>query len=206
MHRSPALTQLPRVNTIIDVGVGYGTPELYDAFPDARLILVEPSPEFHETIHTHILSQRYGALYPYAAGARSGTARLPLKGTRTSLLKRTSLTGDGSNPTAEDTCDVQIERLDTILSDEPLAPPSLLKIDTEGYELEVLAGAPRILERVDYLLTEVSVMRRFEDSYEFLDLCRYIQDSGFRLAHILSTPRNTQGLVLFADMLFERND
>ena len=30
-----------RPGTIVDVGVAYGTPELYAAFPDARLLLVE---------------------------------------------------------------------------------------------------------------------------------------------------------------------
>ena len=35
---------LPKV--VFDVGVGPGTPDLYDAFPDARLVLVEPLEEW----------------------------------------------------------------------------------------------------------------------------------------------------------------
>ena len=36
-----------RIQTLIDVGVGVGqgTPVLYEAYPDARLLLVEPNPQ-----------------------------------------------------------------------------------------------------------------------------------------------------------------
>ncbi len=35
-----------RPGTLIDVGVAHGTPELYAAFPDARLLLVEPLADY----------------------------------------------------------------------------------------------------------------------------------------------------------------
>ncbi|OKH19878.1 hypothetical protein NIES593_20265 [Hydrococcus rivularis NIES-593] len=54
-----------RPNTIIDVGVAKETPELYRAFPDSFVLLVEPLREF-ETELKHIL-KKYRGLYLIAA-------------------------------------------------------------------------------------------------------------------------------------------
>ena len=38
----PQIERLPEIDTLIDVGVGeLGTPELYDRFPNAKLVLID---------------------------------------------------------------------------------------------------------------------------------------------------------------------
>jgi len=39
-----------RPNTVIDVGVAKGTPELYEVFPNSNILLIEPLIEFKEDI------------------------------------------------------------------------------------------------------------------------------------------------------------
>ena len=42
----PQIKRLPDIDTLIDVGVGKeGTPELYNRFPKAKLILIDPIQE-----------------------------------------------------------------------------------------------------------------------------------------------------------------
>lgn len=191
------------VSTIIDVGVAYGTPELYERFPNARLVLVEPNHQFHGFIRGNLLSHRKGVLYTAAAGSSNCVTTVNLEDTKTSLLSRTALTERSVGKSAG-TAEIVVAPLDDILSDELIEPPSILKIDTEGYELEVLRGAGETLAKVDYVMAEVSVMRRFEESYSFTELLRYLERYNFRPTRILTAPVDSNGLIRFVDMLFER--
>jgi len=197
------LAELPSVHSIVDVGVGYGTPELYRWFPTAQLILIEPNPKFHETLRENVLGEREGVLYTTAAGSAEAEAELQLAGTKTSFLTRTALTALSDRNEME-SARVAIQPLDRIIEDEPLPRPALLKIDTEGYEMEVLRGAAETLARMDYVLAEVSVMKRFEQSYEFLDLCNYMAEHGFGIDYLLTANRNNQDVIPFVDILFKR--
>ena len=48
----------------------------------------------------------------------------------------------------------------------------MLKIDTQGYELEVLKGAARTLDRIDYILVETSFVPLYEGQANFRDATR----------------------------------
>src|SRR6202451_2407216 len=61
--------------TIFDVGVLYGTPELYEEFPESSILLIEPLAAFEARLQE--ICGRYKAQYVLAAaGAVPGTATL----------------------------------------------------------------------------------------------------------------------------------
>src|SRR4030088_2420680 len=61
--------------TVIDVGVAFGTPPIYDAFPHARYFLVEPVAECRPALEK--LKKRLNAEYfLVAAGAEDGEVTL----------------------------------------------------------------------------------------------------------------------------------
>ena len=47
-----------KVETVVDVGVAYGTPALYTAFPDAYFFLFEPVAEFEPHLKSILTSVR----------------------------------------------------------------------------------------------------------------------------------------------------
>ena len=55
---------------VVDVGVGNGTFDLYDAFPDASFLLIEPLKEFRPVLED--IAQRFRASYVLAAAGRAG--------------------------------------------------------------------------------------------------------------------------------------
>ena len=57
-----------RPKTVIDIGAAGGTPELMAAFPDARLVLVEPLTEFADELD-QIAQTRPSIVVQAAAGA-----------------------------------------------------------------------------------------------------------------------------------------
>ena len=192
-----------RPATVIDVGVAYGTPELYEAFPKAELLLVEPSAEFAAAIQA-ILSARQGVYVPVALGVETGERELHVEPRRpllTSLFVRRDLerTGDATVPRR-----VTVETLDRVLAAHPCPRPYGLKIDAEGAELEVIRGARETLRDSEFVIAEVSVPQRFEGGYRFAELIIELDRHGFEVCDILDIGRAPTSIVVFLDVVFQR--
>ena len=192
--------------TIIDVGVADGTPELYAAFPDAQLVLVEPVGEFFEEI-AQILTHRRGVHIPAAAGSSEGELELqvePQLTGRSSHYSRHPLerTGDTLTPRR-----VQVTTIDRIIADHAFPVPFGLKIDTEGAELEVIRGAAAALERTLFVIAEVGVLHdRFEGSYSFAQFIAAMDRAGFEVCDLLRIGRcHSSAHVSFLDLVFQRH-
>ena len=190
--------------TIIDVGVGHGTPELYAAFPDAQLILVEPLSEFFEEI-AQILARRRGVHIPAAAWSREAELELQVEPRWTEISSHYSLnplerTGDTLTPRR-----VQATTIDRIIADHTFPEPFGLKIDTEGAELEVIRGAVATLARTVFVIAEVGVLHdRFEGSYSFAQFITAMDQAGFEVCDLLRISRAAPAHVLDVDLVFQR--
>ena len=55
---------------------------------------------------------------------------------------------------------------------------NFLNIDVQGYELEVLKGAEKTLQNVDYVLTEVNVVNLYENNALVTDMDSFLQEHG----------------------------
>lgn len=187
--------------TVVDIGVGPGTPQLYAAFPDAHHFLVEPLAEFEPHLQ-EILRTYRGSYCLTAVGAEAGSAQIhvePEQPTKSSINARTALTATG---TAGETRTIPVATLDQLAQDHRLEPPFGLKIDTEGFELEVIRGASRFLEQAQFVIAEVSVSRRFEGSYDFAEFIAAMAERRFRLSDVLAAPRNRRSETMFVDAMF----
>jgi FkbM family methyltransferase len=52
--------------------------------------------------------------------------------------------------------EIDIKSLDEIMINKNLIKPIIMKIDTQGYELEVLKGSVNLLKKVKYIIVEIS--------------------------------------------------
>ncbi len=179
----------PSVETIVDVGVENGTHELYAAFLEKKFLLVEPLKEFEPGIR-EILTRYDGDYYLGAVGERSGQAEINVQPQflgRSSLRKRLPKSVSG---TTMESRMVNVSMLDSLANDYRLKKPYGLKIDAEGHELRVLEGAPQFLQDTRFIIAEVSVGPRFEDSYRCGEFIAYVEKLGFALCDILSIARS----------------
>jgi FkbM family methyltransferase len=192
--------------TLIDVGVGRGTPALYEAFPDARLILVEPLAEFEPDLE-RILAARPGRAILTAVGSAEGRRTIRVESgnrLKSSLFERTPLTATGM---VGEEREIPVTTLDQLLNENEFPAPIGLKIDTEGFELEVIEGASRLLERTLFVIAEVSVAARFEGGYTFADLVGALQQRGFAAVDLLEVSRSRRSPgARYVDVLFVRED
>lgn len=142
---------------VIDVGVHTGTPELMAAFPKAHHLLIEP-----ETAHTQLIAQAYQdiphTLLAAAASDRDGEATLTSEHRGGSEeVTHSRLDKVQGRPDSGTTQTVRLARLDTLVREAGVEGPFLLKIDTDGHELEVLAGASETLKHCAIVICEASV-------------------------------------------------
>lgn len=89
--------------------------------------------------------------------------------------------------------EVKIVRLDDYMSTSEIAHVDLLKIDTQGYEPEVLEGLGQRLSDVDVVITELMFYDYYERSLSFSDIERFLLPAGFHLYdinHIAKNPMN----------------
>lgn len=183
---------------ILDVGVADGTPDLYRQFPDAFLELFEPSPEHHDQLERHVLGKRAGRLHRVAAGSANGQAVLNVTGRTGSTL----LGGHVSAAKKTTTVEVPVRRLDNLVDITEIKGPCLLKIDTEGYELEVLKGAAGLMAAIDMAVVEVHFDK--PKSYAAHEISDFLTSHGFRLSDMLDH-HVRGGRVVCADLVFERS-
>lgn len=77
---------------------------------------------------------------------------------------------------------VDVTRLDTYLAQEPLPPgPAYLKIDTQGFEKEVLLGAGGSLNRFKLVQAELAVRQLYREQDDWQYLIRWMSERGFRV-------------------------
>lgn len=88
---------------------------------------------------------------------------------------------------------VSVLRLDDYMVRNGVDRINLLKIDTQGYEPEVLEGLGNKLADVDVVLTELMFYDYYERSLSFSDIEKFLIPAGFHLydiSHIAKNPMN----------------
>ena len=102
---------------------------------------------------------------------------------------------------------IQVKRLDSVFPDFYTGNQQVfLKIDTQGYEMNVLEGGLDALQHANGLQIEMSLFPVYRNSELFNEMLAYINDKGFRLVHIKPGFTHPEtGLMLQLDAIFLRN-
>ena len=82
-----------------------------------------------------------------------------------------------------------LRTLDSILAADGFPQPDLIKLDVQGYELEVLKGAETALAGTEAVLMEVSVIELYQNNPILADVTSFMAEQGFRAYDICSLLR-----------------
>ena len=205
-----AYTPLPYdYATVLDVGANRGQFALLAAtrFPRARIICFEPLGTARATIDRLFTDDNrvdvVGAAV--AASARSSHLFVSRSDDSSSLLAPTDLQTSIFRATeVVEEIRVATERLDVLLDRDSIVRPTLLKIDVQGAELEVLRGATGVLDDVDTILVECSFAEFYSGQPAADDVIRFLHRRGFRLTTVMTAYADGSGQVLQADLVFAR--
>ena len=97
---------------------------------------------------------------------------------------------------------VEVRRLDPVLAElrrsHPLTNP-YLKLDTQGFDLEVIRGAPSTLPTVRALQTELSVRPFYQNAPSYREMLDALTERGFEMTALFPVGRDDQLRVIEFD-------
>lgn len=189
---------------VIDVGVADGTFELYEAFPESFFVLIEPVAEYEKSIKK-ILKKYKGIYFLGAAGAENTEMEFNV---HKEHLSGSSILKENMGDFADgETRKVRMIRCDDYIKENNLNGPFLLKIDVQGFELNVLEGAKGIIKDTEVISLEVSLFRFMKDSPDFFDVIYYMKNIGFVAYDIqLAWNRPLDNALGQVNMIFVKED
>jgi FkbM family methyltransferase len=80
---------------------------------------------------------------------------------------------------------VRVARLDDIFAELPRSKAAYLKIDTQGYERQVLSGARECLSSFLGVQMELPIIHLYEGTWKFHEAVAYMSDQGFEISNIV---------------------
>tara|TARA_X000001036_G_scaffold47191_1_gene37757 strand:- start:1298 stop:1924 length:627 start_codon:yes stop_codon:yes gene_type:complete len=73
---------------------------------------------------------------------------------------------------------IEIDRIDNMLQD--ITPYNFMNVDVQGYELEVFKGAGILLDKIDFIMTEVNRDEVYEGCAQITEIDEYLLEYGFK--------------------------
>ncbi len=202
-----------RVRHVLDIGANSGqfASIARQVWPQAEIDSFEPLPHVFDELLKAQGHDRCFRAHQLAFGRSQGVASMRSNefSPSSSLLELAPL-HQREWPEASSTrlIEVPVRTLDSWAVESPVVPgPLLVKIDVQGYELEVIEGGLRTLVgKTDWLCLEVSFYELYDKQPLFHEIYVRLAELGFIFRGHVQQFMNKQGTqILFADALFENS-
>jgi FkbM family methyltransferase len=200
----PSLVLLEQ-GVLVDIGAheGLWTRDVLEIAPAARVIACEPQADLAAQVEARFAGDPRVTFERRAIADAHGTREFHLMDASVNASLRAPRPGMDdlyeSGWGVRSTIQVQTTTVDALVGD---APVGLLKIDVQGAEHDVLAGAARALARTAAVMLEVTFVSHYEGDATFPALHALMTDAGFALTGIAEPARSPRGAMLTADACY----
>jgi FkbM family methyltransferase len=178
-------------------------------FPMAEIYCFEPVPDVYEILKSNVRKFAKITAYNYAVGSTTG--KIPFyRNDYTPASSAMAIRGDHNRMNCDakhtKTIEVDIFRLDDLISTLELniEQPTLLKLDVQGYEKNVLQGAEKTLESIDYIALEATFVQLYENQPLFEELHEILHMIDFELVAPLDVNEGVNHSIVEMDILYRR--
>ena len=204
---APALARLRQLgfepSLIFDVGAYRGefAQLCRGVWPTSRIVCFEPQPAARLQLEQSLGKDSLISVFQVLLGAEERPAvDFHLCETASSVLEEQV---DKSHPVAS----FPMATIDALVSAKVLQPPEFLKLDVQGYELEVLKGAQESLKHIEVVLAELNFLDLHCGVPLLAEVANWLQDREFVAFDVCSLIRRPLDNALWqADMLFVKKN
>ncbi len=174
-------TRLPKlqIDTIFDVGahIGVTALEFSDAFPKARVYAFEPSLSNFERMKQNLIGKPDVQCFRFGMADQPNFATLFMDPRHPSMARISNAGCNGGTET------VELDTIDRFCGTRKIVNIDVLKIDTEGHELQVLVGATQMLKQANIAVIKGEVAVDPDSNYHtsFFSFTQLLEPFGYRL-------------------------
>ncbi len=175
-----------KIRVIYDIGANRGTWTLLarSIFPDAEIIAFEPLTGHVEEFKRNTGNLKKIRIFETCLGSKPGKALIQITNfsDAASLLTPSRKGIKEWSLRVEKQKKVNLTTLDILLRSRQIPIPDLIKMDVQGYEMEVLKGSTGLLaKKTPLLLLEVSFEKIYSNQPLFSDVVQYLSKKGFQI-------------------------
>lgn len=199
-----------KIQLVLDVGVNEGQfiKTSLALMPKVPVYAFEPNPGVIQRLQERDWGDMV-SLFPIALGSQAETLTLNVSqfSPASSLLQNSNyLNSEFPETVTETTINVDVRRLDSILQEKgTLSTNLLLKIDVQGFELEVLKGAVSVFDQILVIVCEVNLAMLYEQQCTLDSILSFLEKHHYRLIDIGNPVRSrTTEEALYTDLAFIR--
>ena len=187
------------IETVYDIGASDGSWSRNAAkqFSRANFILFEANPNYAKEL------EKTGFQSFQCILAKETAQRLfySANGHGDSLYRDNSPKYQAITPNA-----VQAYALDDVVRDNILPIPNLIKIDTQGSEVEILTGGAKLLNGVNFLYLECPLFNCNEGAPSIIKYLELASEHGFKPVQIGEIHRTRNQYLVQIDILFAKTE
>ena len=186
---------------ILDIGGADGVTaiKLYEHFQNAKVRVFEPIPDNIAVLTKNIHGKDAIELYPVALGSEKKETEMTI----TARITSSSLLDVNTRDLGNDYMSTQLKpqqkiriKVDTVDSCMQAGDTVLLmKLDVQGYELEVLRGAVNTLRSTQLIMAEVQNHELYKGAPMYHDIDAFLHDNGFVLMDMIPSLREKMKLM-----------
>lgn len=200
-----------RIDLVLDVGANIGqyATELRDAGYTGAIVSFEPQKAAFDVLLDRSSKDKEWKCLSLGLADKDGRKRLQLasNSVSSSFLDMTpEMQSAHPDVRFSGSQDVETVQLDTMSADLGLMERrTLLKMDVQGYEERVLAGARKTLPHIELVECELPLVAMYEGQLGLCEMVRFLEQSGYHPVSIdASTLHPERSYVLEVNVLFAR--
>jgi FkbM family methyltransferase len=200
-----------KIQLVLDVGANEGQfiKTSLALMPKVPVYAFEPNPNLVQKLQKSHKDTEKVKIFPVALGSKPGTLPLNISNfsPASSFLNPSSqVISEFPETKIENTIEVKVERLDTLIQNTNIKQDScLLKIDVQGFELEVLKGATTTFALIDVIVCEVNLAHLYDGQSTLESLVSFLKQYNYQLVDInLPVYSRSTHEILYVDLAFKK--
>tara|TARA_A100001011_G_scaffold58173_1_gene57328 strand:- start:1101 stop:1817 length:717 start_codon:yes stop_codon:yes gene_type:complete len=205
---SPFLRKIKKINTLIDIGSNKGQFILLclKFFPSLTIYSIEPIKEILERQRNFFKFRKSIFFFNFGIGNKNKNLNFYIteRMDSSSFLTINKSDNFNKNYSVKEKRSIKIRQLDQILKNKILIKPTLIKIDVQGYELEVLKSAKKILSKTDFILLEVSKNKMYNKQPLEREIINFLKKKNFIIKKKSNWIKIKNTKFMQRDILFKR--